>query len=78
MALTSESIFWQRIGSIHWDDVARALVEEHARRTDSKWAHTVLADWAHWRDRIWQICPKEMLSRLAHPLSDDTAAVAAE
>ena len=58
--------------------MAKALIEEHARRTDSKWAHTVLADWDHWLSRIWQVCPKEMLTRLAYPLSDETTAVAAE
>jgi glutamate synthase (NADPH/NADH) large chain len=30
------------------------------------------------RGRIWQVCPKEMLTRLPHPLSDEAAAVAAE
>ncbi|WBO21583.1 glutamate synthase large subunit [Sphingomonas abietis] len=73
-----ESILWQRFASAHWEDVAKSLIEEHARRTDSKWAHTVLADWAHWRQRIWQVCPKEMVTRLKQPLSDEETAVAAE
>jgi glutamate synthase (NADPH/NADH) large chain len=73
-----ESILWQRFASAHWEGVCHAMIVEHARRTDSKWAHTVLADWSHWRGRIWQVCPKEMVSRLAHPLSDQTTAVAAE
>ncbi|NIJ34902.1 glutamate synthase large subunit [Sphingomonas oligoaromativorans] len=73
-----DSIVWQRIASAHWEGVAKGLIEEHARRTDSKWAHTVLADWEHMRGRIWQVCPKEMLTRLPHPLSDEAAAVAAE
>jgi len=73
-----DSILWQRFASVHWEDVCKSLVEEHARRTDSKWAHTVLADWSHWRKRIWQVCPKEMVTRLAHPLSDEVTAVAAE
>ena len=73
-----DSILWQRFASVHWEGVCKDMVEEHARRTDSKWAHTVLADWAHWRKRIWQVCPKEMVTRLSHPLSDEVAAVAAE
>jgi glutamate synthase (NADPH/NADH) large chain len=73
-----DSILWQRMASVHWEGVCRDLVEEHARRTDSKWAHTVLADWTHWRKRIWQVCPKEMVTRLAHPLGDEVTAVAAE
>jgi glutamate synthase (NADPH/NADH) large chain len=73
-----DSIVWQRFASAHWEGVAHAMIAEHARRTDSKWAHTVLADWDRMRGSIWQICPKEMLTRLAHPLDDSAVAVAAE
>jgi len=27
---------------------------------------------------VWQVCPKEMVTRLAYPLSDEVTAVAAE
>ena len=73
-----DSIVWQALASAHWEGVLKALVEEHARRTDSKWAMSVLADWDRWRGAFRQVCPKEMLTRLAHPLSDEPAAVAAE
>jgi glutamate synthase (NADPH/NADH) large chain len=33
-----------------------------------------LIDWRRERDLFWQIVPKEMLARLAHPLSDAAAA----
>ena len=63
----------------HWEGALRALVEEHAEATGSKWSAEVLADWDRWRTRFWQVCPKEMIGRLAHPLSDRAAeAVAAE
>ena len=74
-----ESIVWQRLDSAHWEAALRALVEEHAAATGSKWSAEVLADWDRWRTRFWQVCPKEMIGRLAHPLSDRAAeAVAAE
>ncbi|WP_287940027.1 glutamate synthase large subunit [Sphingopyxis sp.] len=74
-----ESIVWQRLDSAHWEGALRALVEEHASATGSKWSAEVLADWDRWRTRFWQVCPKEMIGRLAHPLSDRAAeAVAAE
>jgi glutamate synthase (NADPH/NADH) large chain len=74
-----ESIVWQRLDSAHWEGALRALVEEHAAATGSKWSAEVLADWDRWRTRFWQVCPKEMIGRLAHPLSDRAAeAVAAE
>ncbi|WCT74212.1 glutamate synthase large subunit [Sphingomonas naphthae] len=65
-----ESILWQRFASTHWEARAKSLIAEHAVATGSKWANTILDDWDRWRDHIWQVCPKEMVSRLEHPLSD--------
>ncbi|SOB78989.1 glutamate synthase (NADPH) large subunit [Sphingomonas guangdongensis] len=65
-----ETIIWQRLASAHWEQVLRSLVEAHVAATDSKWARGLLEDWARARARFWQVCPKEMVSRLAHPLSD--------
>ncbi|MBU3077718.1 glutamate synthase large subunit [Sphingomonas quercus] len=74
-----ESITWQRLASAHWEAKLKALVAAHAVATDSRWAHSVLDDWDRWRDRFWQVVPKEMLTRLPHPLVDAQAeAVAAE
>jgi len=74
----ADNIVWQRIDSAHWEDTLRALIAEHAHATSSKWAAEILADWDRWQGRFWQICPKEMLSRLSHPLSDAAEVEAAE
>ncbi|PTQ13527.1 glutamate synthase large subunit [Sphingomonas oleivorans] len=73
-----ESIVWQRLASSHWETRLKALIAEHAVMTDSKWSNTILDDWERWRGRFWQVCPKEMLSRLEHPLDETTEAAAAE
>jgi glutamate synthase (NADPH/NADH) large chain len=73
-----DSVVWQRLDSAHWEAVLRSLVERHVAATDSAWAAEMLADWDRARHRFWQVCPKEMLSRLAHPLSDAPSLVAAE
>jgi len=75
-----ESIGWHRLGSLYWETQLKALIGEHAVRTDSRWSNAVLEDWDRWRDKFWQIVPTEMESRLDHPLVDDEdmAAVAAE
>ncbi|WP_422396606.1 glutamate synthase large subunit [Sphingomonas profundi] len=74
-----DSIVWQRFGSAYWEARAKSLIAEHAVKTDSRWSNTILDDWDRWRDHVWQVCPKEMLTRLEHPLNDTTeAAVAAE
>jgi glutamate synthase (NADPH) large chain len=73
-----DSIVWQRLASTYWETKARALIAEHAIATDSKWSNAVLDDWDRWRGKFWQVCPREMLSRLAEPLDDAEALVAAE
>jgi len=71
-----DSVVWQRLASQHWEDLLKALVEEHAQRTASARAAHILTHWNEARARFWQVCPKEMLPRLAHALSDGVAAVA--
>ena len=74
-----DSIVWQRLASTFWETKLRGLIAEHAVATDSKWSNAILDDWDRWRDRFWQVCPKEMLSRLPAPMSDaDVEMVAAE
>jgi glutamate synthase (NADPH/NADH) large chain len=73
-----ESIVWQRLDSAYWEAHLYGLVERHHRTTDSKWSEAILRDWDRWRDRFWQVCPKEMVSRIAHPLSDREVIEAAE
>lgn len=73
------SIVLQRLASARWEGVLHGLIEEHASETGSRWAAGLLADWDRARGSFWQVCPKEMLSRLAFPLADTiSAAVAAE
>lgn len=73
-----ESIVWQRLASEHWEARLRGLVEAHAEATDSKWSQGILEDWHRAIAHFWQIVPKEMLTRLSHPLDDAVEAVAAE
>ncbi|PZQ20360.1 MAG: glutamate synthase large subunit [Sphingopyxis macrogoltabida] len=72
-----ESILWQRLDSAHWESVLKALVADHAKATGSKWSAEILADWDRRRDQVWQVCPREMVSRLVQPLSDAQAEVVA-
>jgi glutamate synthase (NADPH/NADH) large chain len=73
-----DSIVWQRLDSDHWEAALKSLIAEHATTTDSKWSKAILEDWDRRRGQFWQICPKEMLSRLSHPLSDTDCLAAAE
>ncbi len=65
-----DSIMWQRVATDHWAGAVEALVREHARVTDSKWSRGLLDDWARTLGDMWQVVPKEMLTRLPHPLEE--------
>lgn len=73
-----DSIVWQRLSSMHWEAVLKNLVAEHHATTDSNWSGGLLEDWERVRGHFWQVVPKEMLTRLAHPLDDSVELVAAE
>ncbi|MEN9392879.1 MAG: hypothetical protein RLZZ104_1222, partial [Pseudomonadota bacterium] len=73
-----DSIVWQRLDSVYWEAQLKALVAEHAQATDSPWSNSIIEDWERRRGEFWQVCPKEMLTRLTHPLSDAVQSVAAE
>jgi glutamate synthase (NADPH/NADH) large chain len=76
--VNSESVVWQRLESAHWEAHLKALIAEHARETQSKFAARLLSDWALERGRFWQVAPKEMIGKLEHPLSDKTQKKLAE
>ncbi len=78
--LNPDSITWQRIETQHWEHVAKALVEEHARETQSAHAVQLLRDWDQVVGQMWQVVPKDMLGALEQPLTlaDEAAAGAAE
>jgi len=74
-----ESIVWRRLGSAYWETRLKSMIALHATKTDSRWSNAILDDWDRWRDRFWQVVPKEMLTRLSHPLEDaENEVVAAE
>ncbi|MCF4165990.1 glutamate synthase large subunit [Zavarzinia compransoris] len=73
MRVNDETVVFQRLASAHWEGVLKELVERHMAETGSPLATRLLSDWEREIDRFWQVCPKEMIKRLAHPLSDESA-----
>jgi len=68
-----ESVVLNRLSSPHWEAVLRDLIAEHARETGSEFADSLLRDWDRVRGQFWQVCPKEMLTRLREPLVKEEA-----
>src|SRR3546814_5179905 len=75
IAINDESVVYQRLASSYWDGVLRGMIEEHIRETQSVYAGNIFSDWDSLRGKFWQVCPKEVIARLEHPLSDAAAEI---
>ncbi|MFT4151865.1 MAG: glutamate synthase large subunit, partial [Paracoccaceae bacterium] len=73
-----ESLVTCGIGHPHWEAQLKGLIERHLAETGSRRAEDILADWAVEKKNFLQVCPKEMLVHLPHPLTDEAQAVPAE
>lgn len=64
----------------HWEEQLRDLIERHHRETRSRRAEEILQNWEDEKANFLQVCPKEMLPHLKHPIApvEDLAAVPAE
>ena len=71
-----DSVVVQRLASPHWEEQLRRLIREHAHETGSAFAAGLLNDWDRMRGCFWQVCPKEMIGRIDHPLTAEDAAFA--
>jgi glutamate synthase (NADPH/NADH) large chain len=63
-----ETIIWRPVVTDHWSKVLRDLIEEHARRTGSPHAKSILGNWDLELRNFVHVVPKEAVSRLAAPL----------
>jgi glutamate synthase (NADPH/NADH) large chain len=77
LRLNGETVIAVPIESGAWEAQLKGLIERHARETGSQRATEILRHWADELPRFRQIVPKEMLTRLPHPLSDRAEAVPA-
>ena len=76
--MNMESIVTTRVQVDHWKKELRRLVEKHAVETESRMAQEILRNWDTEVNNFTQICPKEMLNKIPHPISFDKGAIPAE
>ena len=62
----------------HWAAELEELIERHLDETGSRRAAEILQHWGETRGHFVQVCPKEMLAHLPHPLGNEAVAVPAE
>jgi len=67
--VNAETVTWNRIETEYWEDVLKVLVQQHVKRTHSRYALGLLNDWNLEIGKFWQVVPKEMLDKLEHPLT---------
>ena len=63
-----ESIVWQRLDSLHWEEQLKALVMAHAHSTDSEWSKSIIEDWDRRRGEFWQSLPEGDADAIEPPL----------
>ena len=76
--INQETLVFGRVEVQHWQDELQSLIERHSKETGSVKAEALLRRWSHELTNFIQVCPKEMLDKLAYPISLDQSAVPAE
>jgi glutamate synthase (NADPH/NADH) large chain len=76
--MNMETLVTCRVTVEHWETQLRGLIERHLKETDSRKAAAILQDWPKEKLNFLQVCPKEMLDKLEHPLGLERAKVPAE
>ncbi|WP_439526015.1 glutamate synthase large subunit [Roseovarius mucosus] len=62
----------------HWEAELKGLIERHVAETGSRRGQDILQYWDQERTHFIQLCPKEMLNKLSHPLGMVPEAIPAE
>ncbi len=64
------SIVYNSLETDYWKSFLKNLIQEHQSKTKSDYAKQILYDWDVNVSKFVQVCPKEMLDKLEHPISN--------
>ena len=76
--MNMESIVTARVQIEHWETELKSLIEKHAVETESRRALELLRNWDIEVNNFIQVCPKEMLNKILHPIFLDEEVIPAE
>ena len=76
--INAETLETSAVEVQHWQSQLHELVSRHAEETGSAKAKEILLHWENELGHFLQICPKEMLVHLPHPLSNEATSLPAE
>ena len=67
--VNANSVVWQKPETDYWKNYLKNLIDEHFKETQSKIANQILKSYKDEVKNFQQVCPKEMLNKLSHPMS---------
>jgi glutamate synthase (NADPH/NADH) large chain len=76
--LNAETVVTCAVTVDYWKGQLEALINRHAAETGSEKALEIMQNWDSEQANFVQVCPKEMLDKLAHPLSRIATSIPAE
>jgi glutamate synthase (NADPH/NADH) large chain len=76
--INMESLVVCPVSVAHWEAELKDLIEHHVAETRSRRGADILQNWESERGNFLQVCPKEMLDKLSHPIGIETEAMPAE
>ncbi|WP_050605926.1 glutamate synthase large subunit [Ruegeria sp. 6PALISEP08] len=76
--MNKETLVTCPVSVAHWVEQLKMLITRHAEETYSRKAADILQHWDVEKGKFLQVCPKEMLNQLSHPLTTEATAVPAE
>jgi len=76
--MNMESLVTCPVSTAHWEAELKGLIERHVEETTSRKGQDILQHWDIELAHFVQVCPKEMLDKISHPLGIEEQAVPAE
>jgi glutamate synthase (NADPH/NADH) large chain len=77
LRVNEDTVLWQRVATPYWEETLKNLIQRHVIETESRYAATMLNDWARELPHFWQVVPKEYVKYLAAPLSEEKTEIRA-
>ena len=68
--INPETIIFQKVETDYWKNSLKNLIVKHLNETDSLIAKKILDNFEEEIHDFYQVCPKEMLGKLEHPITN--------
>jgi glutamate synthase (NADPH/NADH) large chain len=64
-----ESVIWQNVETEHWIKFLKRMIQEHLEETSSLLSKNIITNFEEEIKNFVQVCPKEMIDKLDHPIT---------